>query len=252
MGAGHQGNPQLDDDDPLVDRYLLQFFPAGPAPDQVVKQTSARAAYWHDYARRQPPPPTPEERAEAKRQAASGTGEGATRRRLAEETRNWGGTLPSERLRNCRGQRSRSRSWTAHWSTPAIEWMPTPRGRSRAGRPGAPTSRRSGPQVDWIAPALEAMARGEELPEMFQEPGRAFDRAWNDDQVVHTAVTPLDGRIDNFSQQSMAFLAIIATYNQDPLEAAIDAVRIAASTFGYGRTQEFFAELRQAFRSLNE
>jgi hypothetical protein len=58
-----------------------------------------------------------------------------------------------------------------------------------------------------------------------------------------------DGRIDNFSQQSMALPAIAAAYTEDPLEAAIDAVRVAVNTFGFGRDQESFADLRQAFAS---
>lgn len=42
------------DDEPLLDRYLLQFWPARPEPDRVVRQTSQTAAYAHDYARQQP------------------------------------------------------------------------------------------------------------------------------------------------------------------------------------------------------
>ncbi|MER7077219.1 hypothetical protein [Saccharopolyspora kobensis] len=34
-------------EDPLVDRYLLQFWPAPPAPDRIIKQSSEDAAYWH-------------------------------------------------------------------------------------------------------------------------------------------------------------------------------------------------------------
>nr|BAJ19076.1 hypothetical protein [Streptomyces sp. SANK 62799] len=45
------------DEEPQLDRYLLQFWPAPPEPDRVLKQSAAIAAYWHDYARRQPPPP---------------------------------------------------------------------------------------------------------------------------------------------------------------------------------------------------
>jgi hypothetical protein len=47
------------DDDPMgakptvVERYLLQFWPAAAAADQVVRQTTEVAAYWHDYARQQ-------------------------------------------------------------------------------------------------------------------------------------------------------------------------------------------------------
>ncbi|MEV6281500.1 hypothetical protein [Kribbella sp. NPDC051770] len=44
MDAGHQASPPMDDD-PLVDRYLLQFWPAPPEADAVLKQTSAQAAY---------------------------------------------------------------------------------------------------------------------------------------------------------------------------------------------------------------
>ncbi len=42
------------DDEPVLDRYLLQFWPAAPAPDRVVRQTSQAAAHSHDYARQQP------------------------------------------------------------------------------------------------------------------------------------------------------------------------------------------------------
>ncbi|MBB1245202.1 hypothetical protein GL263_16715 [Streptomyces durbertensis] len=34
----------------IVDRYLLQFWAAPPAPDEVVRQTSRSAAYWHGEA----------------------------------------------------------------------------------------------------------------------------------------------------------------------------------------------------------
>mgnify|MGYP000108941856 FL=1 len=59
------------DHEPILDRYLLQFWPAPPSADRLVKQTSAIAAYWHDWARQLPPPPTPEEVAEAERRRAT-------------------------------------------------------------------------------------------------------------------------------------------------------------------------------------
>lgn len=55
--------------EPELDRYLLQFWPASPAPDQVLKQTSANAAYWHRYAQELPPPPSAEEKARMAGQA---------------------------------------------------------------------------------------------------------------------------------------------------------------------------------------
>ncbi|WP_203236598.1 hypothetical protein [Nocardia panacis] len=42
------------DDEPVLDRYLLQFWPAPPEPDRIVRQTSQDAAYSHDWVRRQP------------------------------------------------------------------------------------------------------------------------------------------------------------------------------------------------------
>jgi hypothetical protein len=252
MDAGHQGHPQLDDEDPLIDRYLLQFWPAAPAPDRVVKQTSAKAAYWHEYARTQPPPPTPAERAEAKRQAELVREQRDAELRLAEETRNWGGRLPSDRLRKL--------GWSAipvaRLDRPLLDAIDRvdPDIQRTIARWAARRAYTEGQlaQIDWIAPALEAMDRGQELPETFQDPARAFDRAWNDEQLIHTAIITVDGRTDNFSQQSMAFPALAAAYGEDPLRAAIDAVRIAADTFGYGRPQKFFAELRQAFPVLNQ
>jgi hypothetical protein len=44
------------------ERYLLQFWPAPPAIDRVVRQTTKQAAYWHQVARDRPPPaPRPPE-----------------------------------------------------------------------------------------------------------------------------------------------------------------------------------------------
>ena len=39
------------DDEALADHYQLTFWPAPHAPDEVLKQTSEEAAYWHDHAR---------------------------------------------------------------------------------------------------------------------------------------------------------------------------------------------------------
>lgn len=69
-GTGLDAARQLDtrlDDEPQLDRYLLQFWPAPPEPDRVVRQTSQIAAYWHGVAAEQPPALTPQERAEAAR-----------------------------------------------------------------------------------------------------------------------------------------------------------------------------------------
>jgi len=46
MQHGHDLDTSQDPDRP-PDRYSLAFWPARPAPDRVVKQTSDIAAYWH-------------------------------------------------------------------------------------------------------------------------------------------------------------------------------------------------------------
>jgi hypothetical protein len=38
------------EDEAMLDRYLVQFWPSAPAPDRVIKQTSEIAAYWHGHA----------------------------------------------------------------------------------------------------------------------------------------------------------------------------------------------------------
>jgi hypothetical protein len=39
------------DDERVVDRYLLQFWPAERSGDTVLRQSSETAAYWHDWVR---------------------------------------------------------------------------------------------------------------------------------------------------------------------------------------------------------
>ncbi|MFB8276557.1 hypothetical protein [Nocardia colli] len=53
MDQARQKDVRLDDE-PLQDRYLLQFWPAPPEPDRIVRQTSQSAAHSHDWVRRQP------------------------------------------------------------------------------------------------------------------------------------------------------------------------------------------------------
>ncbi|MFF5858627.1 hypothetical protein ACFY8B_23870 [Streptomyces sp. NPDC012751] len=88
--------------EPQADSYLLQFWPAPPRPDRVIRQTSRNAAYWHRYARELPPPPTPEQRAESQGLTRRVEERAAKERRLHRE-REWGGRLPSERLRTVGG-----------------------------------------------------------------------------------------------------------------------------------------------------
>jgi hypothetical protein len=253
MDAAHQAEGPAEDG-PFVDRYLLQFWPARPAPDRVVRQTSVNAAYWHAFAQEQPPPPTPEERAEAEHQrveaerlAALESERWAGEAELADETTKWGGRLPSDRLREL--------SWravaVAELDRPLLDAVDqvdadTQRAIARWSARRA-CSEAQLAEVDWIAAALAGMDRGEELPASFHESPGVWRRLWADERIVSTTITTVDGLTDNFHQQSMAFPAIVAAYEEDPLVAAVDTIRIAAHTYGYGRPQLFFAALREAF-----
>lgn len=55
MDAARQLDTRLEEE-PALDRYLLQLWPAPVAPDAVVKQTSEIAAYWHGVAAETAPP----------------------------------------------------------------------------------------------------------------------------------------------------------------------------------------------------
>jgi hypothetical protein len=49
MDAGRERDTRLDEE-PELDRYLLQFWPGAPGLDRVVRQTSQIAGYWHGEA----------------------------------------------------------------------------------------------------------------------------------------------------------------------------------------------------------
>jgi hypothetical protein len=50
MDLGHETDTVLAEEKP-VDAYQLWFWPAGAAPDRVLKTTSEMGRYWHDWAR---------------------------------------------------------------------------------------------------------------------------------------------------------------------------------------------------------
>jgi hypothetical protein len=249
MDAGHAADTRADDE-PELDHYLLQFWPGPPGPDKVVKQTSAFAAYWHRFARDQPPPPTPEERAEAERLALLERRRAAEQARLKAEEREWGGRLPSERLRRLRGTALTVARLDRSLVDALADADPvTQRAIARWATRRAFVEAQLA-DVEWIAPALAAMDRGEPLPSPFDHDQRAWELLLSDAGVPQTLVTSPDGRLDNCLQQAMAFPALFAALEQDPLRAALDALWSAAVTFGHSRHQVLFTEVRQAFPAV--
>ncbi|MBP2330328.1 hypothetical protein JOF56_010713 [Kibdelosporangium banguiense] len=240
------------DDEPVIDRYLLQFWPAPPAPDQVVRQTSEVAAYWHGVAQDQPPPPTPEEKAEAKRLAALEQRCKHEEAKLKAEQREWGGSLPSERLRQLRG----TALVIAPMDRPLVDALGAADARTQREVARWVTRRAfveaQLSEVDWIAAALAAVDQGDPLPPPFDNDEEAWQRLFTDPHVPHTMVTSPDGRLDNCSQQAMAFPAMFSARVEDPLAAAFDALWAGAVAFGHGRHNVLFTEVKEVFPILRQ
>ncbi len=97
MDAACEADTRLEDE-PALDAYLLQLWPAALAPDILLRQTSAVAAYWHGVARSCAPPPSQEEVA----QRAAEQQKRIEREEQAREAEallaSWGGTLPAPRV----------------------------------------------------------------------------------------------------------------------------------------------------------
>ncbi|MEV5961521.1 hypothetical protein AB0L70_07130 [Kribbella sp. NPDC051952] len=238
MDEGHQAGPPMEDD-PLVDRYLLQFWPAPPAPDRVIRQTSKQAAYRHKYAQEQP---TPAQLAEQKREKARL----AEERKLAEEAESWGGTLPTARLREvsstarevARLDRSLVdglvRTYPAHLRLIA-RWA------ARRAMQAAGLS-----QLEWVAAALDGMDRGDDLWDLLRTAGELRGPIGGD-QPGARLVTRQWGWDDDLDPMEKLSTMLFAVHSNDPLRAALDAIVLTFGAFGKGRERDVIDELNQEF-----
>jgi hypothetical protein len=187
MDQARQEDTRMNDE-PQLDRYLLQLWPAEPAADRVLKQTAAIAAYWHDYARRQPPPPTPDERAEAEHQARLRQEQAEREHQLALDRWQWGGQLPSQALRAVGGNVHgllRFDPALVHALDAAgpdvqrtVALLAARRACEAAGLAG----------LDWIAAALTALAEGRPLPPPFDESAVMWQTLARDPRVPQRTV----------------------------------------------------------------
>lgn len=237
--------------DPILDRYLLQFWPAPPSADRVVRQASAAAAYWHNWVRELPPPPptpTPEEIAEAQRLADS---EARERMRRIEDDMLWGGEAPSGRLRA-----SGANSYVlVKLDRPLLDALveASPESQRAIARW---TARRACDaaglsSLEWVAQALAALERDDALPPPFDDSAQAWQRLLGADlrvQNVHVRtenpdVVEFPPRID---PQAAALPAVFAAADADSLRAAVDAVAAAIVTFG-NQYPQLLRDLRDAF-----
>ncbi|WP_347878303.1 hypothetical protein [Streptomyces sp. KS 21] len=169
--------------EPQAESYLLQFWPAPPRADRVVRQTSQNAAYWHRHARGLPPLPTPEQRAETERLARQAQERAAQEWRLHYERWQWGGRLPSKRLRGVGGRVHdvvRFDSDLVHALDTAgsqvqraVALLAARRACEAAGLIG----------VSWVTQALTALAEGRPLPPPFDDMHQMSETVFSDPQV---------------------------------------------------------------------
>ncbi|MEU6493234.1 hypothetical protein AB0919_17015 [Streptomyces sp. NPDC046994] len=174
--------------EPQADSYLLQFWPAPPRPNRVIRQTSGIAAYRHRHARELPPPPTPEQRAETERLARQAAEGAAEERRLHHRRWEWGGRLPSEGLRgvggNVRGL-LRFDSDLVH----ALDAADPEARRAVAQLAAHRACEAAGlADVPWVAQALTALTRRRPLPPPFDDTGRMWETLRSDPQVPRRSV----------------------------------------------------------------
>ncbi|MEO3750102.1 hypothetical protein [Streptomyces sp. B6B3] len=243
MDEAHDGTRE--EDEPVLDEYLLQFWPAPPERDRVVKETSRSAGYWHRFASELPPPPTPEELAEARRLAREKEERERREERERYERKHWGGRLPSDRLRTVGGNVAGLVEFDVALVHAIDEAGPdVQRGIARwAAHRACAVAGLSG--VDWIARGLAELDHGQPFSPPLDDERRKWDRLFSDPRVPETVITMFDGT-PNASQQAMAFPALTEAAHPDPLQAALDALYAAAIAHGTG-WREFLAEVRGAF-----
>ncbi|MFI8093581.1 hypothetical protein ACIF9R_35615 [Streptomyces sp. NPDC086080] len=175
--------------EPQADSYLLQFWPAPPRPDRVIRQTSQNAAYWHRHARDLPPPPTPKQCAETELAARQAKERAAEERRLHYERWVWGGRSPSEGLRGARGSNVLG---LLHFDSDlvhaldaagpdvqrAVALLAARRACEAAGLTGLP----------WVAEALTALTQRRPLPPPFDDPSLMWATLRSDPRVPDRSV----------------------------------------------------------------
>ncbi|MDQ0945961.1 hypothetical protein [Streptomyces sp. V1I1] len=243
QGMDEAHNAVRDVGEPVVDEYLLRFWPSPPAPDCVVKETSQAAAYWHEFAREQPPGPTPEEQAEAERQAR----EGKEHAELQQEMDAWGGRLPSDRLRDVRDKLRRFKGYPKGLvgldaaRVHAIDATGPDDQRALARWAAHRACAAAGlSEINWVARGLAELDRGEPFSPPLDDSRRLRDAALSDARVPrsHDGTPGLP--------QAAAFAALFDAAAPDPLKAALDALLAAAVTHDTD-CFHLFAEVRRTF-----
>ena len=236
MDEAHQADVRMPDE-PVIDRYLLQLWPAPTRDDAVLRQSSEYAAYWHEVARTSPPPaPTkPED------QDTGMEDETEVWQRI--ELDPWDGNPPSDLLQSggpaalwlARADRTLADEIAslepgvlrrvAHWSA-----------SSACARAGAAA-------LDW-EPALAALGQGQALPPPFDDPAEAWERLYGPLALMVMVSEP--AQTPTFLDPPAAALAtVLAAANPNPAAAAFEALEQAASALA--EPEVLLSELREEF-----
>lgn len=249
VDQGHQSGGRMDDE-PIVDSYRLQFWPAPPRADAVVRQTSDESGFAHRRARSLAPPPTAEELLAARRADADRLRAEALALALAVELERWGGRPPSDRLRQVGGNVSavvRSDrdlldefdALSDQVQRAAARWL-THRAFAFAG-----LSERA-----WVQPALDSLDAGLPLPPPFTHLDHAFTALLADEhqtgEKVVSFITTERLQPCLIHRPSFALPTIFAAIHPDSLDALINAFSNATATFDDQR-EMLVAELRRRF-----
>lgn len=187
------------------------------------------------------------EKAEAERQARLAEQKQAEELRAYMELRYWGGRLPSDRLRAVQGNAAAmARLDVGLAEAIAAAGPDTQRSIARwAARRACEAAGIAG--LDWVAPALQALDDGRDLPPPFGDPDLVWRTYHSDPRVPDTTVMSLDGRIPNMSQPAMAIPALFDATGPEPLDAALQVLYAATVTFGRDDYPTLFQEARRTF-----
>jgi hypothetical protein len=245
----------------IADRTPFRCIP--PALWSVENNLSISNMDWEEFAEdtdddgvyragQLPSGPTPEEKARAERQARQQEQRQLERERLAEELRYWGGSLPSDRIRDTKGNARAVAALDVGLAEAIAAASPlTQRSIARwAARRAYEVAGIA--QLEWVAPALQALDNGRPLPPLFDNHEQAWQMLFNDPRVPRTTVEAIDDRISvletqRMLQPAMAFPALFEATEPDPLEAALRALYAAAVTFGRDQYRAFFDEVRTTY-----
>lgn len=244
--AAHDGTE--DEDGTVPDRYLLQLWPAPPAPDAVLRQRSGGTAYWHGVAA-STPAPDPDTPIVPAWQDEDDEDE-ETREAFWEQERarmRWGGTVPDDpRLLAVGGYAHQLYGRDRALVEALVDAAPAHQ-RAVALWAARRVCTTATDRVDWSV-ALDAVAAGRPVPPPFDDYDAVSAITWPPDpdavggtwgMLVASVGPAVRQPID---PTACAVPALAAAAQPDPLRAVLDAVEAA----GWAEPDEkaFFAGVR--------